>query len=78
MYYFTFGVQSQLYEGGWVRINANNLDEAQDKFIARYGDRAYRRPGVLNYAFAYKEADFQTTMMSRKGSLGAFEREYID
>lgn len=79
MYYFTFGSAGQLFAGGWVRINAATLREAQDKFIARYGKRAWK-PGsncVLNYAFDYPEERFAKTTMAEEGNMGRFEHEHI-
>lgn len=79
MYYFTFGSDGcgQLFNGGWVRINAATLREAQDKFIARYGKRAWKHEHCLNYAFDYPESRFKETGMLEGGNLGKFEHEYI-
>lgn len=81
MYYFTFGRgrPPQLFNGGWVRINASNLQKAQQKFIDHYGDRAWRPGGncVLNYAFDYAEEEFEKTGMGITGNRGQFEHEYI-
>jgi len=77
MYYFTFGSCGQLFEGGWVRIQADNLEEAQQKFINRYGDKAWKVAGTLNYAFTYSEEHFQSTMMASRGNFGKFEHEFI-
>ena len=76
MYYFTFGYSGQLFQGGWVRINANTLADAQQKFKDRYGDKAYKGP-YLNYAFAYREKEFADTDMLKTGNLGSFEHECI-
>lgn len=77
MYYFTFGTCGQLFEGGWVRIQADTLREAQQKFVARYGDKAWKAKGVLNYAFGYPEDRFMFTRMFRGGNFGKFEHEFI-
>ena len=83
MYYFTFGSGGRppmLFNGGWVRINADNIHDAQKKFIDHYGDRALR-PGsncVLNYAFDYTEEEFEKTGMGITGNRGQLEHEYID
>jgi len=80
MYYFTFGSSGQLFQGGWVRINANTLAEAQQKFIDHYGDKAWtwNDRGVPNYAFGYPEDRFQSTRMFREGNFGKFEHEFIE
>jgi len=77
LYYFTFGIQGQLFEGGWVKVNADNLSDAQTKFTEHYGDKAIRNH-YFNYAMAYSEKEFQFTRMSREGNFGAFEHEYLD
>jgi len=80
MYYFTFGSDGcgQLFAGGWVRINAATLAEAQKKFIARYGQQAWRHEHCLNYAFDYPADHFAATGMLEEGNLGKFEHDYID
>ncbi len=77
MYYFTFGVCDQLFPGGWVRIRANSLGEAQRKFIERYKENAWNNEGFLNYAFAYPKKRFNFTSMARDGNFGKFEHEFI-
>lgn len=77
MYYFTFGFCGQVFQGGWVRIRADTLEEAQRKFIERYGDKAWKSEGVLNYAFDYPEDRFKFTRMAKEGNRGNFEHEYI-
>lgn len=54
-YYFTFGNEGQLYQGGWVEIAAGSLVEAQDKFINHYGKEKAFKGQFLNYAFNYNE-----------------------
>jgi len=77
MYYFVFGSDEQLFTGGWVRINADNEEEAKRKFIARYGENAWK-DAVLNYAFGYTEEKFKETIMYPDGGyLGAGEHDYI-
>ena len=66
IYYFTFGSCGQLFEGGWVRIQADSINEAQQKFIDHYGDKAWKDNGTLNYAFSYSENHFKTTSMASK------------
>jgi len=78
IYYFTFGSCDQLFDGGWVRIQADTLAEAQQKFIDHYGDKAWKSKGVLNYAFDYPEERFKFTRMAREGNYGKFEHEYIE
>ena len=77
IYYFTFGSCDQLFEGGWVRIQADTLEDAQQKFIAYYGDKAWNNKGILNYAFDYPRDRFIFTRMFREGNFGKFEHEFI-
>ena len=62
-YYFTFGTEGQLKKGGYILIYANSIKEAQEKFIKRYGDRAWKGENILNYAFHYTEEEFKKTDM---------------
>jgi hypothetical protein len=78
MYYFTFGSAGQLFKGGWVRIKADTLQEAQQKFIAKYGDRAWKHKHCLNCAFFYSEEEFKKTEMHEYGNLGSREHKYIE
>jgi len=77
IYYFTFGSYGQLYDGGWVRIQADSINEAQQKFVEHYGDKAQKDNGTLNYAFSYSENHFLSTSMAREGNFGKFEQEFI-
>lgn len=58
-FYFTFGTDGQLFYAGYVKIIADSLAEAQQKFIDRYGDQAWKK-GCLNYAFSYNQEQFET------------------
>lgn len=64
-FYFTFGEGTQVHYGGYIIIEAENIKEAQEKFIQRYGIRAWCSPHVLNYAFDYTEEEFMRTGMQR-------------
>jgi len=79
MFYFTFGNSGrQVFNGGWVRINADTLDKAVAKFKARYGPRAMV-DSVVNCAFMYSESEFKQTCMYRENdNLGHAEYEYIE
>ncbi|MGI6751109.1 MAG: hypothetical protein ACOX4U_00590 [Anaerovoracaceae bacterium] len=66
-YYFTFGSSGQIYDGGWVEIHADSLREAQEKFIERYGEKAYKHPKCLNYSWDYTEEEFKRTIMYEDG-----------
>lgn len=77
-YYFTFGSSGQIYDGGWVEIYADSLREAQQKFIARYGDKAYKHPGILNYSWGYTEEQFRKTIMFIGDNFGSKCHEVIE
>ena len=65
-WYFTFGTEGQVFKAGYVQIEAETLAEAQQKFIKRYGARAWKGD-CLNYAFSYDEEQFQSTEQFRRG-----------
>lgn len=83
-FYFTFGSAGQLYRGGWVKIKAETLKEAQDKFKDYYGSKAYKDGGFgslnycLNYSFPYSEWEFKQTGLGITGNLGARCHNVID
>ena len=60
-----------------MRIQADTLEEAQQKFIQHYGDKAWKDGGVLNYSFDYPRDRFIFTRMFRDGNFGKFEHEFI-
>ena len=70
-YYFTFGSEGA-ESGGWLVIEADNLADAQEKFITYYGSKAYRG-GCLNYCTSYTEDDFKKTCMYKNGNLNQGE-----
>ena len=70
-YYFTFGSEGA-ESGGWLVIEADNLADAQEKFITFYGPKAYR-DGCLNYCSAYTEDEFKQTSMYKNGNLSQWE-----
>ncbi|MDY0235094.1 MAG: hypothetical protein RBR71_03660 [Gudongella sp.] len=61
--YFTFGSRGQVFGGGYIKIKADLVVEAQEKFIKRYGAKAWKHEGILSYAFHYTEKDFMQTDM---------------
>ena len=80
--YFTFGSKGHPYSGGWVKIKANDLMDAQDKFHKHFGVRAWKAcdpwRGILAYASHYDQEDFDTLKMFKDGNLGAFCHEVIE
>lgn len=74
---FTFGSDGQIYEGGWIKVHAKDLDQAEKKFVAYYGKQARNENGLLRYAFAYTEQEFEKTGMAKGGNYGAFCRDEI-
>lgn len=68
-YYFTFGSEGHPYVGGWITIEADNMELATQIFRILYPDK---NNGFLRYAFRYTEDEFKRTIMYEKGSnLGA-------
>lgn len=76
-YYFTFGTENQIYRGGWIKIAAESLREAEEKFKKHYGEEAVNERGLLRYAFAYTEAEFFEELMATTGNFGTYCREVI-
>lgn len=64
--YFTFGSEGQVHYRGYIKIKADTLKEAQQKFIARYGAQAWSG-NCLRYAFDYTQQDFDTLEQFRSG-----------
>jgi len=75
--YFTFGSRDQIYEGGWIKIRADNLPEAQKKFIKHYGDKAWKHEGILNYCSDYSQQQYEEEEMFREGNFGKFCHEEV-
>jgi len=74
-YYFTFGSAGQIYKGGWIIVHAHDYADAENKFFAYYGDRAYvtgYHSGMFNYAFCYEELAFRKTSMEKTGNIGHY------
>lgn len=62
---------------GWASIIAKNIDDAQRKFLKRFGvSRGYKH-GALNYSFDYTEVDFENSDMYKTGNFGEFCHEVI-
>ena len=77
-YYFTFGSEGQVYNGGWVKIEADSLVEAQAKFVRRYGEKARSEYGPLRYSDHYSEEQFAETSMAKTGNFGVRCHETIE
>lgn len=65
-FYFTFGSEGQLFERGYVKIKAETLKEAQEKFKYHYGKKAWKGE-CLNYAFPYNEKEFAESDQFQSG-----------
>ncbi|MBF7097605.1 hypothetical protein [Alkalibacter mobilis] len=76
-YIFTFGSSGQIYNGGWIRIRAESLKNAQEKFVQRFKEDAYSGE-LLRYATSYNEDSFKKTGMLEEGNWGAFEHEFLE
>lgn len=69
-YYFTFGLDGGYpFQAGWIRVEAESLNQAQELFRRHFPDRI---PGVLNCADYYTEAQFERTGMAQVGNRGAY------
>lgn len=77
IYFFTFGAEGHVYEGGWIRIIAKSLRDAQAKFTRRFGDEAHNEDGLLRYSFSYLEKEFYSTKMYENGNFGRYEWDVI-
>lgn len=74
-FYFTFGSSKQFpYHGGWVKVMADNIYDAREKFKAHYPNRT---PGSLNCADNYNSGQFWATGLQETGNLGAKCHEVI-
>ncbi len=78
MFYITFGSEGHVFVGGWLRVKADSMVEAIEKFKDYCGEEAINERGQYRYAFVYSEESFKETRMSEKGNFGAFEHEYIE
>lgn len=68
-YYFTFGSDSRYpFQGGWVQVEAESLNQAVKIFRQHFPDRM---PNVLNCADYYTSTQFYRTGMAEGGNLGA-------
>lgn len=76
--YVTFGTNGQIYDGGWIRINAENREEAIEKMIERYGEENFNEHGLYRFAFMYTEEEFKETEMYQNGNMGVYEHEYLE
>lgn len=68
-YYFTFGIEGQPYKGGWVIVEAQNLEQSIAVFRAVFPDI---RKGLVNCAGIYSEEKFlQTSMYKKNDNFGS-------
>ena len=75
-FYFTFGTdEDQSFYGGWVKIIAEDKDQAYEKFRKCFPDR---EQGTLNCAFVYTEDEFKKTKMPIRGNYGFKCHEIIE
>lgn len=81
-FYFTFGSSGQVFSGGWIKIRAKTLMEAQEKFHTRYGVKAWKDEDpwsrILAYCSHYNQEDFDTLEMFQTDNLGAKCHEVIE
>lgn len=77
MVYFTFSMEGQLFERGWIEIKADTISEAREKFVKKYKDRAFVGKS-LNFAFPYTKEEFDRTGMKEEGNFGAYCHETIE
>lgn len=75
-FYFTFGTDPEYpYRGGWVTIEAKNINTAQGVFMALFPNERTWFEGasdVCNCADIYTEERFNRTNMPKRGNYGAF------
>lgn len=61
-FYYTFGTAEYFpFQGGWVEVNADTRDKANDMFRSYFADRN----GMLNCAFAYNSEEWAQTPMAQ-------------
>lgn len=75
-FYFTFGSEGQLYNGGWVLIHAVDKADAIKKFKKRYKEKSMKNH-KLNYSLSYYQEDFEATRMFSDGNFGVYCHEVI-
>ena len=73
-FYFTFGHADYPYEGGWVEIHAECMDDAIEAFRTRYGLNEH---GSNRYAGCYSETMFEQTKMQQSGNFGSYCHEIL-
>lgn len=62
-YYFTFGSDIKYpYQNGYIIVQADNLNQAIEKFRNKYPDR---NKGVVNCAFWYSHQQWKNTTMCK-------------
>lgn len=66
-YYFTYGLGTQDFSGGWTEVEAPNIDKACEIFREHHPDRC---KGELNCSAVYSEGQFKRTMMYAGGNWG--------
>jgi len=76
-YYFTFESLGQLFHGGWVIVFARNEHEATEKFIKRYGKKAFDPLRHLNFNRIFPSSVFERLPICRHGINGNFCQDVI-
>ena len=75
-FYFTFGTEEeQPFYGGWVKVIADDLGAACEKFRERFPNP---NSGFLNCAASYTEEQFKKTRMDVSGNFGFYCHEVIE
>lgn len=65
-FYFTFGDSPEFpYKGGWVVIEAPNVDMAREIFALLYPSS---KDAILRYSFVYNETTWQNTVMCKNNT----------
>ena len=75
-FYYTFGLRPQFpYYRGWVVVIADNRDEADKKFRARFPDK---NRDTLNCSEIYTEERFSKTIVAQGNHPEEFCHEVIE
>ncbi len=74
-FYFVYnGLYAYPYDGGWVEVIAENIEQAKSIYGVIFGTNS---DGSANYADVFTEEEFIKTAMFRDGILGAKCHEVI-
>ena len=75
-YFYTFGPDPKYpYQSGWVEVMADDWDEADEKFTARFPNRDN---GCVNCALRYMEGDFENTIIWLRGNYEDYCHEVLE